>query len=72
MFKKKKPVIVSYVSKVSLLEEKIRSYMDEMKNLRGLKEFYNNDYKVNEGQIKEIDRKIAIIRQEMFAKNREF
>lgn len=45
--------------------------MDEMKNLRGLKEFYNNDYKVNEGQIKEIDRKIAIIRQEMFAKNRE-
>lgn len=69
VFRAKNPEVV--VPKVSRLESSVKRIYDEMKTLRSLKDFYSNDREANKEQIKEVDLKISVLRQEIFAKNRE-
>lgn len=69
VFRAKNPEVV--VPKVSRLESSVKRIYDEMKTLRSLKDFYSNDKEANKEQIKEVDLKISVLRQEIFAKNRE-
>lgn len=70
-FFQEEPEVKPIISKIDRLNEKIDNYNTEMLNLSNLKDFYKNAYEENINQIQEIDRKISILRQEMFAKNRE-